>query len=49
MARFLARYTLPNAPRLMGFSISKSSMDMLAMLLPVLAPGVVEPAQGKLK
>ena len=30
----------------MGFRMSKSSIDMLAMLLPVLMAGVVEPASS---
>lgn len=45
VALFLARYTLPKAPLLMGFRISKSLMLMLAMLLPeLLVTGVEEPA-----
>ena len=44
VARFLHRYTRPKAPRLIGFRISKSSIVMLLMLLPlVLAAGVKEP------
>ncbi len=45
VARFLHKYTRPKAPLLMGFRISKSSMVMLLMLLPlVLVAGVAEPA-----
>lgn len=44
VARFLHRYTRPKAPLLMGFRISKSSMDILLMLFPlVLVVGVAEP------
>lgn len=45
VARFLHKYTRPKAPRLIGFRISKSSMVMVLMLLPlVLTAGVPEPA-----
>lgn len=45
VARFLQRYTRPKAPLLMGFRISKSSIVMLLMLLPLaLIAGVAAPA-----
>ncbi len=46
VVRFLARYTRPNAPLLMGLMISNSSMDIPCDCPLVLATGVVAPAQA---